>query len=99
MKENWKVGNHKSTVVSDIKQTNTNFPSPPNFRESSDDEIEYYGGYLVCESIANEKQAKFISVAPKMYASLKIIVSKFGEYSDVGKIAKEAIKDLENYET
>ena len=41
-KETWKVGTHPSTVVSDKKIQNTNFPSPPNSRESEDDETEYY---------------------------------------------------------
>jgi len=71
MKENWKIGNYPSVVVSDTKQKNTNFSSPPNPVESEDTEIEYYGGYLVCESIGNENNAKLIAAAPEMYEIIK----------------------------
>ena len=71
-KETWKVGTHPSTVVSDKKIQNTNFPSPPNSRESEDDETEYYGGYLICESVGNSQIAKLIAAAPAMkYALLE----------------------------
>lgn len=65
-KQTWKVGNHSSTVVSDTKINNSNFPVPPNKEESTDEEIEFYGGYLVCESIGNVETANLIAAAPKM---------------------------------
>jgi hypothetical protein len=66
MAENWKIVKHKSCVVSDVKQINTNFPNPPNPETSEDSDIEYYGGYLVCESIGNDKTAKLITAAPEL---------------------------------
>jgi hypothetical protein len=89
MKENWKVGNYKSTVVSDTKQINTNFPSPLNPKESQDSDIEYYGGYLVCESVANEKAANIIAAAPKLLNALQSIAT--GEIVGV-KNAKENLE-------
>ena len=83
MNEKWSVGKHKSVVVSDTKQQNTNFPSPPNPTESSDEDLEYYGGYLVCESIGNDKNAKLISVAPELLEVLQGLVS------DVGNLLSE----------
>jgi hypothetical protein len=69
--QKWKIGKHKSVVVSDTKIENNNFPSPPNPKFSTDDHIEYYGGFLVCESIGNDKVAKLISVAPQLLKCLK----------------------------
>ncbi|WP_424493936.1 hypothetical protein [Salinimicrobium sp. GXAS 041] len=67
---NWKIGKYKSTVVSDRKVKNTNFPIPPNQKESRDEEAEYYGGYLICESVANDKHVKLISAAPDLLEAL-----------------------------
>lgn len=71
--QKWKVGNHHSTVVSDTKIRNTNFPSPPNQRESGDDEPEYYGGYLICESIGNTETANLIASAPELLKALHLV--------------------------
>jgi len=65
-KETWKVGKYGSTVVSDTKQQNTNFPSSTNPTERNNNEIEFYGGYLVAESIGNNKSAKLIAAAPEL---------------------------------
>ena len=69
--QKWKVGKYPSVVVSDTKIQNTNFPSPPNPEFSEDRESYYYGGYLVCESIGNERIAQLISVAPQLLKCLK----------------------------
>lgn len=78
--QKWKVGNHPSTVVSDTKIKNTNFPTPPNQRESGDDEPEYYGGYLICESIGNIETANLIAAAPKM---LDMLIRARKEIEDI----------------
>ena len=75
MIEKWIVGKHESTVISDTRQQNTNFPSPVNHRESHHAEIPYYGGYLVCESIANPSIAKFIASAPEMRSMLQQFIN------------------------
>ena len=69
--QKWKIGKFKSVVVSDTKIKNTNFPSPPNPDYSEDNELEYYGGYLICESVANDKIAQLISAAPDMLEALQ----------------------------
>ena len=74
MKETWKIGNHTSEVVSDTKQRNTNFPAPPNRDENEDEEVRYYGGYLVCESIGSTEKAKLIAAAPDLLEALQSIV-------------------------
>jgi hypothetical protein len=79
MAENWKVGKHKWCVVSDVKQKNTNFPTPPNKEESNDSDIEYYGGYLVCESVGNDKAGKLIAAAPDLLEALKKLVDWYGK--------------------
>ena len=68
---NWKIGNQNSVVVSDEKVKNTNFPVPPNPQISNDSEIDYYGGYLICESIGNNEHANLISAAPDLLDAIK----------------------------
>lgn len=75
--EKWKVGNHPSTIVSDTKVQNTNFPTPPNKTESDDADVEHYGGYLVCESIGNHQHANLIAAAPELLQQLKMMFDKF----------------------
>lgn len=70
-KQTWKIGIHKSAVVSNTKVKNTNFPSPPNPAESRDSDIGFYGGYLVCESIGNVEHARLIAAAPEMLEALE----------------------------
>lgn len=71
MKEKWSIGKIPSTVVSDTKVKNTNFPVPPNVDISDESDIEYYGGYLICESIGNNKHANLIASAPDLLRCLK----------------------------
>lgn len=94
----WKIGDHQSTVVSDTKVKNTNFPSPPNPEESRDDEVKYYGGYLICESIGNYKIAKLISAAPDLLNAIQILLGDIERYpvrltrEEKIKIARKAIE-------
>jgi hypothetical protein len=69
--QKWKISKHKSVVVSDTKIQNTNFPSPPNPEFSEEKDIEYYGGYLICESVENDKIAQLIAAAPQLLKCLK----------------------------
>lgn len=75
MNGKWKVGIYNSVVVSDTKVQNTNFPSPPNPTESRDEDKDYYGGYLVCESVGSLEMAKLIAAAPEMLDALRSIVN------------------------
>lgn len=78
----WKIGNLSSTVVSDEVVINTNFPSPPSPPFSPAEDVEYYGGYLVCESIGNSNHASLIAAAPDMYEALKMVKEKYGKVAN-----------------
>lgn len=67
----WKIGNLSSTVVSDEVVINTNFPSPPSPPFSPAEDVEYYGGYLVCESIGNSNHASLIAAAPDLFEAVE----------------------------
>ncbi len=60
MSEQWKVGILGGTVVSDT-------PS----HKVSEDCIEYYGGYLIAESIPKQEYATLIAAAQDLLAALK----------------------------
>lgn len=60
-KGEWSVGDKHGGVITDQ-------PIGRRFDESTDK--EYYGGYLVCESIAKAGDGELIAAAPKMYAEL-----------------------------
>jgi hypothetical protein len=38
------------------------------------DDVEYYGGFLIAESIANEADAKLIAAAPDLLEALEILI-------------------------
>lgn len=56
-KGNWSIG-IPGTVVSDNGDN-----TPEN---TGHDDTEYYGGYLVCESIASKADAQLISASPEL---------------------------------
>lgn len=71
MEEEWKVGNHAGSVVSNMAQ---GYPS--EFDES-------YGGYLVCESTTKDN-AQLIASIPEMIkeiVALKRNLSRMSEFS------------------
>ena len=96
-KGTWSVGKYPSMVVSSEKVRNTNFPIPPNREFSSDEEIEHHGGYLICESIGNDKDAHLIAAAPELLEELKHcvralkVVSSMGATSSIIESAEKAI--------
>jgi len=76
-KENWKVG-RTGCVVTD---------NPEGFSETTghtgSDNIEYYGGTLVCESIYKPEQAKLIAAAPDLLNACQKMVEFFGKRGGV----------------
>jgi len=80
MKEVWKVGKNTSTVVSNI-------PSIPD-EKSGHNDVGYYGGFLVCESIATKEYANLIASALEMKQMLNHFINAIegGEQQGEGAI-------------
>ncbi len=85
-KGNWTIGRNHSVVVTDCHDgfTETTGHTGP-------DNIEYYGGTLICESIHKKADAQLISAAPNMLQALKIAVGLF-ERAQVKFTKEEKIK-------
>jgi hypothetical protein len=79
----WKVGpRHFSEIVSENEVITTS----PRLRVDTEDEIKYYGGHLVAESVFRKENARLIAAAPdlfeackKAYASLEAITEFCGQ--------------------
>lgn len=56
MSETWTKGKELGCVVSDT----------PNRHSLADDHVEYYGGYLVAESIPKQEYVNLIAAAPDL---------------------------------
>lgn len=65
----WQIGNISSTVISDI-------PFKNKYLQDSED-IHYYGGHLVCESIGNIHNARLIAAAPILLEALQAVYDTF----------------------
>ncbi|MBA7546017.1 hypothetical protein ES705_38399 [subsurface metagenome] len=57
----WRLGKRGDTVVADSRTAER-----PGAGHDDHDDIEYYGGYLVCESIATKEIAQLIAKAPEL---------------------------------
>lgn len=77
-KGNWKVG-ALGTVVTDNSE---GFPPDNSDGRSS---IDYYGGYLVAESILKKSDAQLISAAPDMLEALIWARDQFKKLADMGR--------------
>ncbi len=62
-KEIWKPGKEAGCVVSDALNRH-------GVRDEAN-HVEYYGGYLVAESIPKKEFVKLIGIAPEMYSKLE----------------------------
>ena len=69
--ETWKVGNHNSCVVVDQVEATRNYPYIKSF-------YDYYGGFLVCESVSSERDMRKIVAAPEMFELLRSIENDNG---------------------
>lgn len=67
-KGKWKIGTHFSNIVTDEKTERARY-SEENFES----ELSYYGGYLICESVCKEADAKLIAAAPELLQALQSI--------------------------
>lgn len=74
----WRVGEIVTTVVAD---------HPVSLIPGSDD-LQYYGGHLIAESVSFEN-AHLIAAAPELYAFIRkemdetVCICKFGEWTTV----------------
>ncbi len=66
-KEVWKVGNWGNSIVSNIAPT-----KPAHTEQDYRNEIDYYGGYLIAESVPDDK-LKLLVAAPEMFEVLQTI--------------------------
>jgi hypothetical protein len=96
-KENWSIGKTGREVITD---------NPDGLLESTGHAgkgaIEYYGGYLICESIWRKRDAALISAAPDLFFALKhlmegvanlpVLTVLEGVLEEHYKIAEAAIK-------
>ncbi|OFY43973.1 MAG: hypothetical protein A2X18_07540 [Bacteroidetes bacterium GWF2_40_14] len=60
---NWKVGRPGTVVTDTIPEWLMN--------NTGHDDIEYYGGYLIAESISTKTDANLMAAAPNMLEALK----------------------------
>jgi hypothetical protein len=67
MKEIWKKGKQSDCIVSNVKKNLLDDNKGHN-------DTGYYGGYLVCESIAVQEHKDLIASAPEMKAMLKMFI-------------------------
>ena len=82
---NWKRGKHFSYIVSDERPPRKTYTD-----DNYESEKEYYGGYLVCESIAIKEDANLLSAAPKMLEALQNIEN---DANQIPEHAWEMVKD------
>lgn len=66
----WRVGNSGSCVVSDV-------PNLPGRVGSGEDDVKYFGGYLIAESVSNEN-VTIIAQSNRMFEIVKDICSLVG---------------------
>lgn len=68
-KGTWRPGKQHGTVVTDCGDG-----FPPGYQ--SEDSLEYYGGYLIAESIGKPADRNLITAAPELLAACKEFVRK-----------------------
>lgn len=69
----WKVGKYKTTVVSEHK-VNVTPSSNLVGHDGGVNEVEYYGGSLIAESILRDENTYLIAAAPEMYSALNNLI-------------------------
>jgi hypothetical protein len=72
--EKWSKGKQGGTVVSDARAKFT----IPDGRSHND--VDYYGGYLVAESIPKQEYVNLIALAPDLYNKLEEIERVIAEW-------------------
>ncbi|MFE7817834.1 hypothetical protein ACFU1R_06470 [Priestia megaterium] len=74
----WKVGKHKTTVVSEQKVDVTPAPNLIG-HDGGVNEVEHYGGSLIAESILRHENVNLITAAPDMYNALNNLIKWYDD--------------------
>ena len=83
----WRIGKMGGTVVADSKTSDT-----PN---TGHDDVEYYGGYLICESIATQAIAQAITGLPDLLEACKMVIAKLRGQHLGTEIGLETIEKIQ----
>jgi len=74
----WSLGDSDTNIVSNVNHhKRTGFIRP---NRTDEQEIEIYGGFLVCSSVNNLDNAYLISAAPELLECLEDVVDNFSPY-------------------
>jgi hypothetical protein len=76
-KGEWSIGKKAGAIVTDQP-----VGRPGYTKENESGDIEYYGGHVICESIAKAGDAELLAAAPKMYAELLIQMQQAWQRAD-----------------
>lgn len=74
----WKVGKHKTTVVSEHKVEVTPAANLIG-HDGGVNEVEHYGGSLIAESILRAENTHLIAAAPEMYNALNNLIKLYDD--------------------
>lgn len=86
-KGTWKVGKSPTVVVTD---NGHGFPA-----NTGHDDVGYYGGFLIAESILKVEDAKLIAAAPELLEALQVCYASlctYGRHPLIEKQVEAAIK-------
>lgn len=71
--QNWKAGKNGGCVVSDVMPKRSTYSA-----QDFESEKEYYGGYLIAESIPDPITLKVIIAAPELLKAAEALVADYG---------------------
>jgi len=74
----WKVGRHTSEIIAE------NFPNDIPISDSGHAEVEYYGGYLIAESV-ERRNTSLIAAAPELLKSAIEVIESIQGNSDLNQ--------------
>lgn len=91
--EIWSRGKSAGSIITDSAEGYIK----ENASYLDEDNCKYYGGILICESIARKKDVALICAAPDMFSALQLVVdSNFELPTEVKNAVKAAIEKATN---